>query len=82
MQKLYIHPKTSQKANYIFHSLHKHIALILFFCTNFLTAQWDTQSPIPTFLDVRGVGAPTAERVFIATEDNSFDNGGALFRVK
>jgi len=42
-------------------------------------AQWDTQSPLPTYLDVRGVGAPTAQRVFIATDDNSFDNGGALF---
>ena len=79
MQELYIHPKTSQKVNYIFHSLHKQIALILFFCTNFLTAQWDTQSPIPTYLDVRGVSAPTADHVFIATDDNSFDDGGALF---
>lgn len=43
------------------------------------TAQWTTQSPVPTYLDVRGVAAPTAERVFIATDDNSFDNGGALF---
>ncbi len=42
-------------------------------------AQWKTQSPIPTHLDVRGVAAPTTQRVFIATEDNSFDNGGALF---
>ena len=43
------------------------------------SAQWNTQSPVPTHLDVRGVGAPTAQRVFIATEDNSFDDGGALF---
>ncbi len=42
-------------------------------------AQWSTQSPLPTYLDVRGVAAPTAERVFIATDDNSFDDGGALF---
>jgi photosystem II stability/assembly factor-like uncharacterized protein len=42
-------------------------------------AQWDRQSPQPTHLDVRGIGAPNAQRVFIATEDNSFDNGGALF---
>jgi len=42
-------------------------------------AQWTTQSPLPTHLDVRGVGAPTTQRVFIATDDNSFDNGGALF---
>ncbi len=42
-------------------------------------AQWNTQSPLPTNLDIRGVGAPTAGRVFIATADNSFDTGGALF---
>lgn len=42
-------------------------------------AQWNTQSPLPTYLDVRGVGAPTASHVFIATDDNSFDNGGSLF---
>jgi photosystem II stability/assembly factor-like uncharacterized protein len=40
---------------------------------------WTPQSPIPTSLDVRGMAAPTTNRVFIATEDNSFDNGGALF---
>jgi len=44
-------------------------------------AQWDTQSPSPTHLDVRGVGAPTPSRAFIATEDNSFDQGGALFET-
>mgnify|MGYP003513679323 FL=1 len=44
-----------------------------------ISAQWNRQSPYPTHLDVRGVGAPTAQRVFIATEDNSFDDGGALF---
>ncbi|MDH3267255.1 MAG: FG-GAP-like repeat-containing protein [Ignavibacteria bacterium] len=54
-------------------------ALILFLCTSSVTAQWNTQSPVPTFLDVRGVGAPTTQHVFIATDDNSFDNGGALF---
>ncbi|HMB69532.1 MAG TPA: hypothetical protein VKU85_09470, partial [bacterium] len=42
-------------------------------------AQWSTQSPLPTYLDVRGVGAPTANRVFVATADNSFDDGGALW---
>jgi photosystem II stability/assembly factor-like uncharacterized protein len=44
-----------------------------------LAAQWTTQSPIPTRLDVRGVAAPTADRVFVATDDDSFDQGGALF---
>ncbi len=38
-----------------------------------------TKSRSHTHLDVRGVGAPTAQRVFIATEDNSFDNGGCIF---
>ena len=42
-------------------------------------AQWHTQSPVPTFLDVRGVGAPSAQHVFIATDDNSFDDGGSLY---
>ncbi|HEY6435699.1 MAG TPA: hypothetical protein VIY47_03850, partial [Ignavibacteriaceae bacterium] len=55
------------------------VAATFIFFSSIINAQWDTQSPVPTFLDVRGVGAPTAERVFIATEDNSFDNGGALF---
>ncbi len=44
-----------------------------------LAAQWTTQSPIPTHLDVRGVAAPAAGRVFVATDDDSFDDGGALF---
>jgi photosystem II stability/assembly factor-like uncharacterized protein len=56
------------------------IILSILYLVNFnAIAQWNRQSPVPTHLDVRGVGAPTAQRVFIATEDNSFDNGGALF---
>src|SRR5690606_33357551 len=42
-------------------------------------AQWTTQSPMPTHLDVRGIAAPTAQRIFVGTEDDSFDDGGALF---
>lgn len=42
-------------------------------------AQWSTQSPIPTHLSVGGVAAPAAGRVFLATADDSFDDGGALF---
>ncbi len=42
-------------------------------------AQWTSQSPSPTSLDIRGVGAPTAQHVFVATEDDSFDDSGALF---
>ncbi|MBZ0111891.1 MAG: hypothetical protein K8J08_05490, partial [Thermoanaerobaculia bacterium] len=44
-----------------------------------LEAQWTTQSPIPTHLGVRGIAAPANDRVFLATEDDSFDQGGALF---
>ncbi len=42
-------------------------------------AQWSTQSPLPTHLQVRGVAAPAPGRVFLATDDDSFDDGGALF---
>lgn len=42
-------------------------------------AQWTTQSPLPTHLEIRGTGVPTAQRVFLATADDSFDDGGALF---
>ncbi len=53
------------------------IAIFLFIST--INPQWNTQSPLPTHLDVRGIGAPSAQIVFIATDDNSFDDGGALF---
>ena len=53
------------------------IAIFLFIST--IKPQWNTQSPLPTHLDVRGIGAPSAQKVFIATDDNSFDDGGALF---
>ena len=43
------------------------------------TAQWSTQSPIPTSHSINGIGAPTSSRVFIATDNNSFDNTGSLF---
>jgi photosystem II stability/assembly factor-like uncharacterized protein len=55
------------------------ILLVLTIFSTGAFAQWSTQSPVPTYLDVRGVAAPTAQRVFIATDDNSFDQGGALF---
>jgi photosystem II stability/assembly factor-like uncharacterized protein len=79
MEELYMNPKTLLKEHQTFYNRYWLFAFILFLYTNSVTAQWDTQSPIPTFLDVRGVGAPTTQRIFIATEDNSFDNGGALF---
>ncbi len=52
---------------------------VLLIVVTTVTAQWITQSPVPTNLDIRGIGAPTAQRVFVATDDNSFDNGGSLF---
>ena len=42
-------------------------------------AQWNTESPSPTYLDVRGVGVFSSQHVFIATADDSFDDGGALW---
>src|SRR5690606_34023874 len=56
------------------------LVLALLLSASPATAQeWTTQSPVPTDLDVRGVGVPTPTRVFIATEDDSFDDGGALW---
>ena len=55
------------------------LLLAIVFMTGTGSAQWETQSPLPTHLDVRGVGVSTTQRVFIATDDNSFDNGGSLF---
>ncbi|MFH1121882.1 MAG: FG-GAP-like repeat-containing protein [Bacteroidota bacterium] len=54
------------------------LAPALIFFSPAVMAQWDTQSPVPTNMDIRGIGAPSAERVFLATDDNSFDNSGAL----
>lgn len=42
-------------------------------------AQWTTQSPVPTDLTVNGVGTPAPNRVFVATDDDSFDDSGSLF---
>ncbi len=57
----------------------KYFFILFLIASPVLTAQWDRQSPVPTHLDVRGVGAPAAQHVFIATDDNSFDNSGSLF---
>ncbi len=54
------------------------LALIIFLTIS-INAQWNRQSPAPTHLDIRGISAPTAQHVFIATDDDSFDEGGALF---
>ena len=79
MEELYMKPKTRLKENHLFNSPHKLLALIIFLLNLNAVAQWDTQSPIPTYLEVRGVGSSAPHRVFIATDDNPFDNGGALF---
>ena len=42
-------------------------------------AQWSTQSPVPTYLEISGVAASTAQNVFISTMDNPYDSTGALF---
>ena len=42
-------------------------------------ADWAVQSPIPTAHEIRGVAVPEADHIFLATEDDSFDDGGALF---
>jgi len=55
------------------------LAAMLVLLASTASAQWTTQSPLPTHLDICGVAAPTAQRVFVATDDNSFDDGGALF---
>lgn len=44
-------------------------------------AQWSTQSPVPTFLEVHGVAAPAPGHVLFVTEDDSFDESGALFET-
>ncbi len=70
--------KLSRK-NTAFKHLHWLLAFSFVFLASSADAQWTNQSPVPTFLDVRGIACPTADRVFIATDDNSFDDGGALF---
>jgi photosystem II stability/assembly factor-like uncharacterized protein len=52
--------------------------LVLTFITT-ANAQWSTQSPVPTNLSISGIGAVSSNRVFISTDDNSFDNIGSLF---
>ncbi|MFZ0388978.1 MAG: YCF48-related protein [Calditrichia bacterium] len=52
---------------------------MLFFISNQAQAQWVTQSPLPTQLEIRGIAAPASQHVFLATNDDPFDNSGALF---
>ena len=54
-------------------------ALMIIIISSTATAQWSTQSPIPTNHSITGIGAPSSNRVFIATDNNSFDNSGSLF---
>jgi photosystem II stability/assembly factor-like uncharacterized protein len=41
--------------------------------------QWTLESPLPTHLEVHGIAAPTPGHLFLATDDDPFDDGGALF---
>ena len=62
---------------------HSNVAIIILSClflfiqTSF--AQWTTQSPVPTNLSISGIGAPVSDRIFISTDDNSFDDLGSLY---
>ncbi len=38
-------------------------------------AHWSSESALPTQLSIRGVAAPAAGRGFLATDDDSFDDG-------
>jgi len=55
------------------------LILLLLAISQTLVAQWSTQSPIPTNLNISGIGAPTSNRIFISTDDNSFDDLGSLY---
>lgn len=41
-------------------------------------AQWNTESALPTHLQVNGVATPVPGRVFLVTTDDSLDDAGAL----
>ena len=55
------------------------VVLLMIIISSTAIPQWNTQSPIPTNHSISGIGAPTSSRVFIATDNNSFDNAGSLF---
>ncbi|MBE0663815.1 MAG: VCBS repeat-containing protein [Bacteroidales bacterium] len=71
--------KTGGCGFYPSHNLYYLLTFTLAILTTSVSAQWTTQSPVPTHLDIRGTAAPATDRVFLATEDDSFDNGGSLF---
>jgi len=79
MSNNYLVKKVNMATNLKSKKLQSVLFYIFIFFSPVISAQWNPQSPIPTHLDVRGVGAPTTQHVFIATDDNSFDDGGALF---
>lgn len=79
MDEIYNNRKTSSRISQAAQNMKLVFALFFILLSIAALAQWSTQSPVPTHLDVRGVGASSEERVFIATDDDSFDNGGALF---
>lgn len=53
--------------------------LLFFVVSQNLLAQWSKQSPVPTNLSITGISASSINRVFISTDDNSFDDLGSLF---
>ena len=71
--------RVAPRGSKIARSLSRALVLPLLLGAMPAAGQWNPQSPVPTFLDVRGVGMPTASHVLIATDDDSFDNGGALW---
>ena len=72
-------------SEFLKNSFELHLRLFVSSCLLILTfitttnAQWSTQSPVPTNLNISGIGAVSSNRIFISTDDNSFDNIGSLF---
>ena len=65
------------------HMLRSHAAMLVAVALTVgldtVEGQWSKQSPLPTRLDVRGIAAPAPAHLFVATDDDPFDNGGSLF---
>ena len=59
--------------------LRRALAAMMLLAVTPAAAQWTTESPLPTHLEIRGIAAPAAGRVFLATDDDWYDDGGALF---
>jgi photosystem II stability/assembly factor-like uncharacterized protein len=55
------------------------LMLLLITLSQTAYAQWTTQSPVPTNLNITGISSPASNKIFISTDDNSFDELGSLF---